>query len=317
MESIKLELRVNDSWTNTEKGSFFEQFIAQLITPMGYTVVQQVRFTGIEIDLLASHDITKQVVFIECKAYQDNMPADIITKLLGNISLRKASAGWLFSTSDFGKDGRGIWEDVQKDQELISRIIWYSPDKIIDLLIRQGKVKHYQYIKALFPNLVIGSGKLLICPQGNYWVIDVIEDSIPHFNIWVNAENGIAITKDDYGKIVKEIQLDNKLEFYEPKLLASYKTDNQVSKVARVLSGDSWDDPRPARPQDFIGRDSLIETIISFVDSIRQGLSNSRIFTVEGPSGWGKSSLMLKTADILNTQKEKNIQFQYLIRDLQ
>jgi ATP/maltotriose-dependent transcriptional regulator MalT len=70
-----------------------------------------------------------------------------------------------------------------------------------------------------------------------------------------------------------------------------------------VVSGDAWDDLRPARPADFVGRDDLIQELLNFFDNVRNEETSTRTFAVQGPSGWGKSSLLIKLGDIVRLGK--------------
>jgi hypothetical protein len=74
--------------------------------------------------------------------------------------------------------------------------------------------------------------------------------------------------------------------------------------VARVIPGDAWDDLRPARPIDFVGRDDSIRDIIDFLAQVQRGETTTRTFSIQGPSGWGKSSLVLKLADIARKKRQ-------------
>src|SRR6185369_1018123 len=113
-----LLLHVPESWTNDRKGDFFEAFVADILRPMRFRVVRRLRVTGMEIDLLAEGLDQPLTVLVECKAQRDALPADTISKLLGNVTIRGASAGWLFSTSELSKDGRAQWEDIQAKPDL-------------------------------------------------------------------------------------------------------------------------------------------------------------------------------------------------------
>jgi len=127
-------------WSNDGRGQFFEEFVADLLRPMRFAVVERLRVTGMEIDLLAKHLDRPETILVECKAQRDPLPADVISKLLGNVVIRGAAAGWLFSASDLSKDGKGQWEEIQKNQNLASKFTWFPPDKIIDILVDQGSV---------------------------------------------------------------------------------------------------------------------------------------------------------------------------------
>src|SRR5690349_8966595 len=100
-----LLLSVPEDFSTDDKGTFYENFITELLRPMRYRVEQRLRVTGMEIDLLAKGEDSPRKVLVECKAHRDPIAAEVITKLIGNVNLRRADEGWLFSTSDLTKDG--------------------------------------------------------------------------------------------------------------------------------------------------------------------------------------------------------------------
>jgi hypothetical protein len=79
--------------------------------------------------------------------------------------------------------------------------------------------------------------------------------------------------------------------------------------VARVISGDTWDDLRPARPTDFVGRDDVIEEIGRFLRMVRNDETSTRTFAIQAPSGMGKSSLVLKLSDLAKKNKIQQCSF--------
>ena len=88
------------------------------------------------------------------------------------------------------------------------------------------------------------------------------------------------------------------LEFFNLSLPEAPILPLDRASVARVISGDTWDDLRPAKPSEFVGRDEIISDIINFFGDVIEGTSSTRTFAIQGPSGWGKSSLVLKIADL-------------------
>ncbi len=73
------------------------------------------------------------------------------------------------------------------------------------------------------------------------------------------------------------------------------------SPIARVVSGDTWDDLRPARPNDFVGRDDLLKEILAFIAHVQDNQTATRTFAIQGPSGWGKSSLVIKLGALVQS----------------
>ena len=97
--------------STTLKGRLLEQLATEILEVQQYLVEQTVRVTGIEIDVLARHKINNIIIFVECKAWDSPLPADVITKLLGNVVIKNANAGWLITTGPLSKDAKGAQEE--------------------------------------------------------------------------------------------------------------------------------------------------------------------------------------------------------------
>lgn len=306
--SYHLMLHVPDSWTNDEKGDFFEEFVADLLRPMRLTVLKRLRFTGMEIDLLAKGMDQPLTVLVECKAQRDALPADTISKLLGNVTIRGADAGWLFSTSELSKDGRGQWEEIQGNAELARRFTWYPPTRIIEVLISQSGIIDPVRLTAGLSASSIGDATLVCSPQGKRWLIEILQDGLPAYFAVYDAVTGEALPESDAALVAAASERFASLKFWS-QTEADEGADQPTAMkavVARVVAGDTWDDLRPARPTDFVGRDDVIQDILQFVSQVRDGKTSTRTFSVQGPSGWGKSSLVLKLGDLAS--KKRRIQ---------
>ncbi len=187
---------VPSDWSNDQRGDFFERFVAELLRPMRLTLVQRLRFTGMEIDLLAKGDDAPSSVLVECKAQRDPIPAEVISKLLGNVFLRKADARWLFSTSDLTKDARGQWEEIQSDEEQHRKFTWYPPGKLCEILVSQSKVQGLvSMIEKLKPQLP-GDATLVIRPDSWFWLVELVEGGLPAFFTVFDAKSGQTIAEE-------------------------------------------------------------------------------------------------------------------------
>ena len=300
-----LLLTVPDDWSNDQKGDFFEDFVGELLRPMRFQVVKRIRFTGMEIDLLARGEDQPRSILVECKAQRDPLPSDVISKLFGNVGLRKADAGWLFSTSDLGKEGRGQWEEIQADPDLASRFTWFSPQRTIQVLLSQrGALDPVALLHRLAP-LDVGDWTLVLAPHGRWWLAEIVENGIPARYSVFDARTGIPVTAEDAQAVASLSPRFASLILFEvPNAPVAVAPIEAVrAPVAPVISGDSWDDLRPARPEDFVGRDDVIQEIAEFIDHVNHGITSTRTFAILGPSGWGKSSLALKLADLANQGK--------------
>lgn len=299
MSDHHLILTVPVNWSNDDKGNFYEGFILELLRPMRLRAERRLRVTGMEIDILAKGEDQPNTILVECKAHRDPISADTITKLMGNVQLRRADQGWLFSTSDLTKDGRGLWEEIQSDPEHSRSLVWYSPSRTVDVLIAQRSIVDPKGLTHHFSGLDVGAWTLVASPSRKAWLVEILEEGIPSKYAAFEAKSGapldarasaeVAAASPRYASLVRlDLQKAHSADSGQA-LPASARTS-----VARVISGDSWDDPRPARPADFVGRDEVVGEIVEYLADARAGETQTRSFAVLAPSGWGKSSLALK-----------------------
>lgn len=294
-----LLLSVPEESTSDEKGKFYEQFVAKLLQPMRFSVAERLRVTGMEIDILARSKDGNRTILVECKAHRDPLPSDVLSKLLGNVRIRKADAGWLFTTSDLTKDGRGQWDDIQRDPDLCNQLVWYSPERTIDLLIDQRAVVDPLTLVGRLPTSVTSDWTLIISPGINAWLGQIAEQGIPTRFAVFNAASGQPLLGTQAQEVANVSPRFSSLQLLDISAKAHVSEKHRERPpVARVSAGDSWDDPRPARPTDFVGRDDVIQDIASYISDVRQCRTTTRTFAIQGPSGWGKSSLSLKFVDM-------------------
>lgn len=292
-----LLLSVPADWSNDAKGSFYEEFIVEILKPMRLRAERRLRVTGMELDILAKGEDRPATILVECKAHRDPISADVITKLMGNVHFRRADQGWLFTTSDLTKDGRGLWEEIQNDPEHARKFVWYSPARTIEVLVSQRSVVDPCTILHRLEGQDVGDWSLVIIPGRHSWLVELLEDGIPARYSVFDAKSGQPLTQKDAVEIAQAAPRYAALQVLQLSAEAQ-KPSIPVTRapVARVIAGDAWDDPRPARPVDFVGRDDVIKSISAFIEQARTGGTSTRSFSFLAPSGWGKSSLALKLA---------------------
>ena len=113
---MKYEIAVctKEGDSTTFKGNLLEKLAREILEVQQYKVTETVRITGMEIDLLARHKISNSTIFVECKAWDGTLPADVITKLLGNVVMKNADGGWLITTGALSKDAKGAQEEWER-----------------------------------------------------------------------------------------------------------------------------------------------------------------------------------------------------------
>lgn len=304
-----IEVCVKDGQTNTQKGQILENLLAEIMSIMQYDITKTVRITGMEVDILAKHKVTGSVIFAECKAWTDNLPADSISKLLGNVMIQGADCGWLVTTGGLSKDAEGTrteWENRHSSER--TKLAFYTADRILDLLITSNTIKDYSAICEENSTFKYAStGTLMIIDEGKYWIAP-IKDNHTEFT------SSVAIYNACTGVRISDVTSLERLKQYKNSFSENYqwvgedpitqkgnivtKLEDEYNNIATVISGDDWNDYRPARPEDFVGRKDIIEAIMSFLKSVTENNSNTRVFALKAPSGMGKSSVVLKIADL-------------------
>ena len=68
---IKIEVALPSSASTKEKGDLLEKLAAKLLAAQSYEVIEEIRLTAVELDLLCKHKISGKKIYVECKAYRD------------------------------------------------------------------------------------------------------------------------------------------------------------------------------------------------------------------------------------------------------
>lgn len=319
-----IEIAVSDNVSTTEKGKLLETLGREVLETMQYDVITEIRLTGIEVDLLAKNRMTSEIIYVECKAYKDTntISADVITKLLGNVQLKRVSSGWLLSTGPLGKDAKGIVEEWgQNPAELRKLLQIYSPDKLVTLIVDSGKVCNPLSLEYPSNGSFSENVTLLITNLGRFWAVPLIHVTagVPYAVMLFDAKTGEPISNQQTIDSVSKIPSSfHDLEWLYPNLINeddsfSVQLTKESESIITVSSGDQWADYRPSRPQDFVGRDGLFQDIYRFVDNVRNSISSTRLLALKAPSGWGKSSVLLKLVEKSKTSRQRNKNFVYAV----
>ncbi|MGQ7107092.1 nSTAND1 domain-containing NTPase [Bacillus cereus group sp. Bce041] len=312
-----IEILVSDKATNTEKGRILEELGKELLSILQYDVVDEIRITAMEVDLLAKHRINGEIIFVECKAHQNNLSADVFTKLLGNVVFKGVSAGWLFTTGPLGKDAKGFQEEWnQKLPEQRRTLSIYTSDKLVELLINSGKICNPIRLNRNDKYTFSEENTLLITEYGRFWAIKVMHVSagVPYGVVLYDAETSRNINDKDVINLVSKLSSSlSDLDFLTSdsgEISATEEITEELSNIATVTGGDQWADYRPSRPKDFVGREDLQRDIFRFCSSVVDNDSNTRLLAIKAPSGWGKSSVLLK---LVSKSKIKRYKTKYFI----
>ena len=319
---MKIEIAVEKSDTSKVRGDLLEELAKNLLKAQSYEVIQEIRFTGVELDLLCKHRVNGREIYVECKAHRENLSANILKNLAGTLVMKGHSEAWLISTAEFGKDAKGMQHEWnEKPREEAAKLSFYTPSLVISALQESGVITNPPQDKLLTiikSENLFGVWTLLITKYGNFWAATVLNGGIPAGVILFYSKNGELVNKDDV--LLKNISSTdttlNSLDFLaihsfsdKAEKLSHHETNN----VVQVQHGDAWSDYRPARPQDFVGRDKDHKKVFSLFTDIRKKRTSTRVFAITGDSGMGKSSLINKIRDKAHNKRNKNKVFVFAV----
>lgn len=309
---MNIEICTPSSATTKDKGDLLEILCKNMLEVQNYGVENEVSKTGTELDLLCTHNVSHRRVYVECKAYRDKkIDAPIIRQLIGTIPLMEVDEGWLITTSELTKGASGLEDDLKQGRFKHLNTTIYTPKKIINTLIASKFVvpQPEVFFKSKFPTESFGEFMLLITPYGYFWAGVILKSGTPSKVAFLKADTGELI--EDEELITKLYQTDtslNNLEFLKPSMTKEPESSNQESsiEIISVQKGDEWNDYRPARPQDFVGRLKEINSIFELFKKMIDHSTDTRIFSITGNSGLGKSSLIIKLAEKSKNKHNKN-----------
>lgn len=326
MLEIEVEVTVKEGDSSTQRGALLESLAKRVLVTLQHDYVKtDVRVTGCELDILATERQTGAKVAVECKAYRDQtISADVLTKMLGNLMVHDFQATWLITTARLGKDASGIVANMQaKSVDKRQQLRVYEPKALVDLLVSIGQVKDPHQLDLPDSLLTLPNRTLLITDIGEFWAVSAVgpmsgvADTVMVFE----AQSGRQVTnpalvqqlaeRDSNLRELRWISGEDELAAVGALTDASLK--QELDNIATVPVADDWSDYRPSRPEDFVGRDELLKNIISFFDEIRTRATTTRLLAIKAPSGWGKSSFLIKLRATCGLPKYRERVFLYAV----
>jgi hypothetical protein len=311
IENVKKQIKliVPKDWSSDEKGKFLEGLVADLLRRQRFSVEERVSFTGMEIDVLGQHLDTEEKVFVECKFIKDTFEAGVITNLLGKAVIQGINRAYLFSTAHPSKGAKGRLEEMKKSPPIPHIpdfiFVFIGPEKLFEWFVDVKGLKLPDFGRHNIEIERVGKLHLLITPYNILWVVEEVQQGLPSRAIIFPTSNNCRIDieeirnlfleNDFCSGLVDDIVDGTKINAQSHIIDLSSSIDAET--VTSVGMADSFDDYRPCRPQDFVGRSELQQDVLDFLEKVRQEETSTRIFCFSGSSGFGKSSLILKLED--------------------
>lgn len=133
----EIKIILEESSSNKAKGNCFEDLIRNLLSRHSYKIRQNLRFTGMELDLLAEHSFEKSTLYVECKAKEKVSSIELRT-FFANVFHHRADKGYFFRTQELESDAGGLLNEYRADDRY-KNLTFFEPDDIIQML-SEGKM---------------------------------------------------------------------------------------------------------------------------------------------------------------------------------
>lgn len=321
MVAVNIEIAVSADTTTIDRGRVLENFARELLETQNYKVEQEVRITGSEVDLLAIEKSTSERVTVECKGHRQNIAAEVINKLLGNVTIHDFSAGWLISTFALSKDAKGLRDKWgQKPPAERRKLLIFDPPLLADRLISARVIVDPASLNKPTSPRYGDEFYLLLTTFGEFWAVLMLEPEtgIRQAALLYEARTGnqvmsaatLALIAATDSTIASLNWIAGTPASQEKEAI---RLKNELQSIVQVPMADHWADYRPARPEDFIGRDKLQKDVFEFFEKVRVGQTQTRLLAIKAPSGWGKSSAVLKLAARAGTPRNRGKTFIFAV----
>ncbi len=303
------------SWTNDKKGKYLEDLSAKILQKQSYRILERVRFTGMEIDLLAQHKPSGDKVYVECKFHSKPLSANVVDVCVGQSFRKRLQKIALFSIGPLGKDAKGAIEELKSDDRM--SFAHYGPKEIIEAIVDSKTFK--------FPNedeipVSVSHANLIVHPEFPFlWLFQDQKDGKPYRLLpYIDSTKQKKPDSEDVRELLDSFELLEGLpvahylgQEKQPATENELIQDQHTEFVSKIVTADALLDYRPCRPEDFVGRIGMQKELWDFLEKVRERKTNTRIVSIVGGSGFGKSSLVAKLAERFKNIKWKNKFFLY------
>ncbi|MFC5519490.1 restriction endonuclease [Polaromonas jejuensis] len=322
---LSIEVTVKEGDNSTQRGALLETLAKRVLVSLQYEhVTTDIRVTGCELDIVARDKQSTAQVIVECKAYRDRtISADVLTKMLGNLFVHGYSSAWLITTTNLGKDAKGVVDKFkEKSIDERQKLRVYGPKELIELLISTGQICSPETLPLPAALHALSARTLLLTDVGEYWAVTAVggDSGVADTVMVFDAASGKAVAstaliqqlseRDSNLRSLRWISAEEELATSS---LMAEGLRQELDSIAPVPVADDWSDYRPARPEDFVGRDEILADIVKFFEEIRASTSGTRLLAIKAPSGWGKSSFLVKLRSTCLNIRNRNKFFLYSV----
>lgn len=170
------------------KGKTFEMFMVNLFDHLGYTDFKlNIRPTGMELDIEATHKTNKEKLLVECKAHESPIASPVLVDFLGKFTVEKhkrnADLGIFVSISGYSSTAERYYKEMNKKTKK-DFFLWDSK-KIIKLLIENKIIMSTEELEAItkkYTNYPINK-RYFVYYQSQFYFIQILGKDVTSYII--------------------------------------------------------------------------------------------------------------------------------------
>ena len=288
------------------RGDLFQELMALVLNHHGYEVQgnPNVNYAGMEIDIDGRAALTGVPIYAECKCHETDISSPRLQEFFGKYMTRwlknKQSQGLFVALPGINSHAKGFYlEHCQDNSEFALRLL--EEPEVLNAMHGSGMLAGPDsFSKAIDQELgTPGDSLVLYTDQGCYWVQFVIPPGSGIASaIAVLDALGNPITSgetlDYLSLLYPELRDFENLVLQDDMGTRDSLADKDTDQIVEVRGSSAcFEYQFPASPEYFVGRETVLEGLDSFVTDVLERETSARGVVFEANSGWGKSSVVL------------------------
>jgi hypothetical protein len=284
----------SDSARNNTRGHLFESFVARLLHEYGYsrptTTNLNVSADGIEVDVVADHDLSGEHAIAECKAYKSPVAAALLatfhSKVITSRFEHGDAAGYFFALPRLTSEGKQYAEKIGANDPKFKIV---TAVDVFDLLLARRVIVP----APVAADRLVSDPAVVVTEHGTFAAtleLDPITRTTARVLVW--APSG-PVPQDVLDLLAEhEYSQESGVEDARQPTAAPAPAGppaTESSKVVQVSGSRSdFEYQLPAAPKFFVGRKSAVQAMRDAIDG------DAGVLVLNAQSGWGKSSAALR-----------------------
>lgn len=283
------------------RGHLFERFVATLLSRYGFEEPRpsncNVTAEGIELDVVARHNLTRSRAIAECKAHSQPVKAKELTNFYGKLAADRlddpGTFGLLVALPRLNPEGE---EKARAIMARDSSFRYLRADDVVSAMRELEMVVDEPH------GLGDTSDPAVVITDDGVFAATVLLDATSRNPTAIAVWAATAIVPQPTVELIRATSYGQGLPVIDVSVAAvspdsvarPAATESQdEALIATVASaGSDFEYQLPASPRYFVGRKVLLSSLSTCIDSGEQ------VIVFNAKSGWGKSSLALKLGEL-------------------